>query len=324
MSGSAPQRAGAGGDGDLGVDDADRDAAELRQPGPVAEPLHDGQPGAAGGVGADADEEVRPGPGNLPGQRAGAEVPVGQHEHPGAEAAQQPGGVRGLSGRCRAENGVDHRAGAAGDQGHQAQERVTGPARGAPALPGVDGQVRRGVRDRHHSAVNRDRQQAPPAHPGRSRRHRGRPLQQREQAPQRLRPQPGPGLPQRPGGRPGHREPAQPGHHPVPDLGITQAREQAPGQDQVDRDPGRDIPDPALEPARLGQHRVNHLKRHLLRQLAQMTRGKTPLSHPDGTPDDRLVHCGTPVVSMSCEDTPHIPEPRSRSQPNPLTSRQTA
>jgi hypothetical protein len=59
----------------------------------------------------------------------------------------------------------------------------------------------------------------------------------------------------------------------------------------VDHDAGREITDPPLETASLLQHRVDHLERHLLGQLAQMTRRETPTGqhrHPskrlDGSP----------------------------------------
>src|SRR5581483_3050676 len=58
--------AGAGGDGDLCVDDPDRDAAEGRQPVPVGEAVQDRQCQAAV-PGADADQEVRLGRGDLRG-----------------------------------------------------------------------------------------------------------------------------------------------------------------------------------------------------------------------------------------------------------------
>jgi hypothetical protein len=75
----------------------------------------------------------------------------------------------------------------------------------------------------------------------------------------------------------------------VPDLRIAQLSEQAPGQQQVDHDPGRKVPDPALDPARLLKHRVDHLERHLLRQLAQVTRREPPSGHGHGTGNDRLI-----------------------------------
>jgi hypothetical protein len=85
------------------------------------------------------------------------------------------------------------------------------------------------------------------------------------------------------------RQPVQPGRQPVPDLHIAKLGEQAPGQQQADHDPGRQVPDPGLHPARLGQHRIDHLERHLLGQLTQMTRREPPWCHPDHARNDRLI-----------------------------------
>jgi hypothetical protein len=46
------------------------------------------------------------------------------------------------------------------------------------------------------------------------------------------------------------------------------------GQQQVDHDPRGQVPHPCLDLAGLGQRGVDHLERHDLRQLAQMTRGE--------------------------------------------------
>jgi hypothetical protein len=43
-----------------------------------------------------------------------------------------------------------------------------------------------------------------------------------------------------------------------------------------------------------GNHRTGHLERHLLRQLAQVTRREPPPGHRHGTRNDRLIHGGAP------------------------------
>jgi hypothetical protein len=75
----------------------------------------------------------------------------------------------------------------------------------------------------------------------------------------------------------------------VPDLRVAQLGEQAPRQQQVHHDAGREIADAALDPARLLQHRIDHLERHLLRQLAQVPRCETPSGHRHDAGDDRLI-----------------------------------
>jgi hypothetical protein len=121
---------------------------------------------------------------------------------------------------------------------------------------------------------------------------RGRAAQQEEQLAQRSRAEPPPRLGHRGRGR--GRRPVQPGRQPAPDLRVPQLGEQAPGQQQVNHHPGRQVADAALDPARLLQHRVDHLERHLLRQLAQVTRREPPSGHRHGTATDRLIHGGAP------------------------------
>ena len=205
------------------------------------------------------------------------------------QAGEQACGVGGLPGRDGPEDGVDHGAGAAADQGQQPQHRVAGAAGGAAALPGVDGQVRVAVGNGHDGAVNRDHQQSPPPCPARY-----RAAQQGEQLAQRRGPETPPRLGHRGSGRGCRAQPVQPGRQPVPDLRVAQLSEQAPAQQQVDHDPGRQVPGTALDPACLLQHRIDHLERHLLRQLAQVTRREPPSGHRHGTRNDRLIHGGAP------------------------------
>ena len=271
-----------------GVDDPDGDAAEARQPGPVAAAAQDRK--LRGAVpAADPDQEVRPGSRDLRGQEPGAEVPVGEQDHSRVQAAEQARGAGGLAFGYRAEHGVDDGAGAAADQDQQPQHRVAGGAVRAAALLGVDGQVRLAVGNGHDRAVDRDRQQSPPPRPA-----RGRAAQQEEQLAQRSRAEPPPGLGHRGRGRDRHGQPAQSRGHAVPDLGVAQLGEQAPRQQQVHHDPGRQDPHPPLDPARFLQHRVDHLERHLLRQLAQVTRREPASGHRHGTGNDRLIHGGAP------------------------------
>ena len=143
-AGGAP---GAGGDGDLGVDDPDGDAAEARQPGAVR--------AAAAGRGASGRcSRCGRGSGSLPwlprsarpgSRRRSSGRPAGSSR---VQAAEQARGAGGLARGDGAEHGVDDGAGAAADQGQQPQHRVAGAAVGAAALLGVDGQVRLAVRRR--------------------------------------------------------------------------------------------------------------------------------------------------------------------------------
>jgi hypothetical protein len=94
-------------------------------------------------------------------------------------------------------------------------------------------------------------------------------------------------------GRGRSRQAVQPGRQPGPDLRVSQLGGQAPAQQQVDHDPGGQVTDPALDPARFLQRLIDHLERHLLRQLAQVTRRETPCCHRNGTGNDRLIHGGS-------------------------------
>ena len=95
----------------------------------------------------------------------------------------------------------------------------------------------------HDGAVHGADQQPPPA-----RRRRGGAAQQGEQLAQRPGPEPAPRLGHRGHGRSG-RQPAQSRDQAVPDLGVAQLGEQAPRQQQVHHHAGREIADPALDPA---------------------------------------------------------------------------
>jgi hypothetical protein len=65
----------------------------------------------------------------------------------------------------------------------------------------------------------------------------------------------------------------------------------------------------ALDPARLLQRRAGHLERHLLRQLAQMTRREPPSDHRHGTEMTHQSTAGLLVTRLSLADKPHLQEP---------------
>jgi hypothetical protein len=75
----------------------------------------------------------------------------------------------------------------------------------------------------------------------------------------------------------------------MPHLPIAQLSEQAPGQQHIDHHPGRQHPHPPLHRAGLAEHGIDHLERHLLGQLAQMTRRERTRSDPDNSTDGRLI-----------------------------------
>ena len=251
--------------------------------------------GAAGqGIGGsasgpDPDQEVRLGSRDLGGQEPGAGAAVGEQDHACAEAAQQPRGVGRLAGRGWPEDRVDHGPGPAAGQDQQPQRRVAAPSGGTAALLGADSQVRLAVGNGHDRAVDRDRQQPPPPRP-----RRGRAAQQEEQLAQRPGPEPPASLGHRGRGRGRGLQPSQPGREPGPDLRVSQLGEQAPAQQQVDHDPGGEATNPVLDPARFLQHRADHLKRHVLRQLTQVTRREPATSCRHGTGNDTLIHGGAP------------------------------
>ena len=127
------------------------------------------------------------------------------------------------------------------------------------------------------------------------------------------------------GGRDRHGQPAQSRGHAVPDLGVAQLGEQAPRRQQVDNYAGRKITDAALDPARFLQHRVDHLERHLLRQLAQVPRREAASGHSHGTRNDRLIHGGAPGDEAVFRGQTSLTESRChRTNRHTLTARQLA
>ena len=115
----------------------------------------------------------------------------GSGRTPSPRPGQQAGLVE-LPDRDRVEDGVDHRPGAAGQQGTESQVRVTEAAVVA-ALFRVAGQDRGCVGERQHGSVDRGQQQAPPADRSGGAR-RGGAAQQVEQRPQWGRAESLPGL----------------------------------------------------------------------------------------------------------------------------------
>src|SRR5262249_13466129 len=59
-------------------------------------------------------------------------------------------------------------------------------------------------------------------------------------------------------------------------------------QQQVYDHPGRQLAQPALAGAAIGEDRINHLERHYLGQLTQMTRAVQPLGYRDLAGDDTV------------------------------------
>jgi hypothetical protein len=113
---------GGGGDGDLALDDADLRWADPGQERAVLEVAQDrglaggGQPGEERGTG------VRDG-----GQEGvGGQAAVQQHDHVLIQGAGKALAVGGLAAGTGTEDRVDHRPGAAGDQGDQADLRIAG------------------------------------------------------------------------------------------------------------------------------------------------------------------------------------------------------
>src|SRR4249920_1428638 len=167
--------AGTGGDGDLGVDDADLDPAEQRQPGSVVQAANHRQLA----VGLAAPQQLGAGGGDAAGEGGGGEVAVAQHQHPGVQVLGELHGHGRLAAAGGAEHHRDQAAGAAGDQGDQAQQGIARAAVVA-GLGGVDAMVGGGVGHAEGGAVDGAHQQPTDPDPTEGR-HRGRATQQVEQ-----------------------------------------------------------------------------------------------------------------------------------------------
>ena len=179
-----------------------------------------------------------PGPGDLGQEVPGGEVAVGQHDHPGAQAAQQPRGVGRLPEAGRPEHDVDQRPGTARHQCQQPQLGVPGTAVGAGLL-GVPGADCVAVGDRNDGPVDRAHQQPAPPHPALARPGQWAP-EQVEEPLHRRRPDPPPGLGHRAGRR--HRARVSAGGQFAPHTAVADLGEQAAGQQQVDHHPRGQVP----------------------------------------------------------------------------------
>jgi hypothetical protein len=164
-----------------------------RQPRAVAVAAQHRGPTVAG----HPDQKLRAGTGDRAQEGIAVKPPVQQHDHPGAQTAQQPPALCSLTRTLRAEHRVDDRPGSARNQGDQADLGIPSSAVLAPVLPQMRGGSRR-VGHIQHGPVDRGHQHATPPHPGRAD-PGGRTAQQIEQHPQRCDTDPDPGLPHREG-----------------------------------------------------------------------------------------------------------------------------
>ena len=215
-------------------------------------------------------------------QVRGGEVAVGEQQHALVEAAQKLWCIVGFAHAQGAEDGVEYGAGAACDHGQHPQHRI--PRRAvAAAGPAERGQVRRGVGGEHRRAVDRAYQQATP-----SRRTGGGAADQVEQLPQRFDTDAATGLRQRRGHRIGDVDPVQARGHPSPHLAVAELGEQRRRQQQVHHHPRRQRPDPGLHRPGRFQHRIDHLERDDLGQLAEVTGREPTRSNHHRATNDRL------------------------------------
>jgi site-specific DNA recombinase len=308
-----PGRPGGGGDGDVGLDHADRDAAgdagrgtaavaghgqaasfgglgDHRQVGPVAELRDPGQDP----VGADPPDQVGAEVEEVADQRVAAEVPVGQDDRPrdGGALGGSLAGQRVLAGAPRAERGGQQGPGAAGDQDQQPDLRVAGlPAAisaadhgGLPERRDVGG----GIGHVHDGAVHRGQHQLTAERAGLRLLLRGRRgAQPAEDLLQRLGAEPAPG--------PGQR---RAGHHPAPardvsgdlaeNLPVSLAAEQRQPDHEIRHQHGWQRADPPLSPAASGHDLADQIRRHQRRDHPQIDLRTSPGS--PGRPGRTLVN----------------------------------
>ncbi len=188
-------------------------------------------------------------------------------------AYRETGERNGVGG---AEHRADQGSGAGLHQRHQLQHGAAAPAAGAEPAH-VAGGVSQPDRA---AAVEGHRPEASEPDPGR-RRSCQWPGQDLEQAADRHCTEPSAQVTQGLRGRPGNIEPraGQRRGEVVPDQPVADLREQAHRQQEVDPDPRRKILQAALHAARPLKDRIDELKRHDLRQLAQTTRPERPRGH---------------------------------------------
>jgi hypothetical protein len=163
--------------------------------------------------------------------------------------------------------------------------RISGYRRTAvgAALATVAAQVRRAVGHRHRGAVDGADQQPTP-----TRRPRRRPGEQLEQRPQRFGSDPAASLGERRTARPGRRQRLQSGGQPCPHLLVAALGEQSGREQQVHHHPRGQIAHPFLHTRRRRERVVDHLERHDLGQLAEVTGREPAYGNLDGAADDRL------------------------------------
>jgi site-specific DNA recombinase len=247
--------------------------ADVREPGPVRQGPRHRQDHAVLGP----PQQVRAGRRRSVPQLVAVEVPVGQQQHPRAQAAQQVPGARLLAAALaghRAGGRTEQRPGAAGDQRHQPQLRVMA-ALTAPQ-PAERGDIRAAGLGGHDSPVPGHRQQPADMRPSRPARRQRR-AQPPEQRLQRLVPDPA----AHPGQRGRRRHPParrrqralQPRGHLAQHLPVRQVAEQAQPQHEIHPEPRRQRPQPHL-PRQPVTHRL----------IDQASRDN-PGQHPDPAPD---------------------------------------
>jgi hypothetical protein len=244
-----------------GLDDPDRQPAQVRQVGAVRQVAQDCR--VAGGLGP--RQQQRAGGRDLAQERVRIEGPVQQHQHARPQQGQQPPGHSGLIPvRGRPERRAEQAAGAGLGQRHQPQRGIPGKAHPVPdpAQPPAVA-VRVGGLDRV-AAVEGDRAQPAEPHPAGVRLGQ-RPGDHLEQRLQRRRAEPAPQVPQRLLRRAGHRQAFQPGGQLGPDPGIAQPGIHPQHQHEVHPDPRRQVPQPALHRLRLLQDVIDQLERQVLR-----------------------------------------------------------
>jgi hypothetical protein len=78
------------------------------------------------------------------------------------------------------------------------------------------------------------------------------------------------------------------GDETLPNLPISEFSELTTREQQIHHHPRRQIPNPPLSTQGLSKDRIDHLERHLLSQLTQMTRRERTCRDPDHTRNDRL------------------------------------
>ncbi len=304
-------------------DDADFHAADDRGERPVGQlPQH-----RRAAVGVQPDQELRPG-----GVHRGQEVPaagppVHDQQHGRVQQRQQLQGLPGLPAGRRAEDRPQQRPGARLHQRHQRQGGVAGLAVARVLLARPFPVRRRVGHPDGLAAVEGDRPVAAEHDRGRPRLTQ-RPGQDPGQPLHRPGPDPAAQVPQRLRRRvrdPGH---PQPRRQLPPDPQVAGLREQAHRQQEIQPAPGRQQPDPPLQPAFLLQHGIGQLERDDPGQLAQVTGSEHARGNGDhrhdrrhGTAHGRLNGQRRSPVHAGVWPAPVLPGLRCQTRPNRQTRR---